>query len=126
LRTLAAALHLRGGGTGGRAKALLATFPCSRVVVTRGASGAVLFTRRGRAVTARVAPGYPLPGPAADSVGAGDAFSAVFLAGLLHGWPAATTLGRANRLGAAICTVPGARPESDSFYEPFRRRWGLA
>ncbi len=126
LLALAAALRLRGPGTRGRAEALLAAFPCSRIVVTRGASGAVLFSRRGRSVTARVAPGHPLPGPAEDSVGAGDAFSAAFLAGLLLGWPAATTLGRANRLGAAMCTVRGARPGSDAFYAPFRRRWGLA
>ncbi len=126
LLTLAAALHLRGRGTRGRAEALFAAFPCSRLVVTRGASGAVLFARRGRAVTAQAAPGRPLPGPAEDSVGAGDAFSAAFLAGLLLGWPAATTLDRANRLGAAMCTVRGALPASDAFYEPFHRRWGLA
>jgi len=126
LVAIAAALRLRGSGTRGRAEALLAAFPCSRLVVTRGASGAVLFTRRGRALTARSAPGHPLPGPARDSVGAGDAFSAAFLAGLLLGWPAATTLDRANRLGAALCTVRGARPASDAFYGPFRRAWGLA
>jgi fructokinase len=126
LLTLAAALHLRGPGTRGRAEALLAAFPCSRLVVTRGASGAVLFARRGRSVTTRVAPGHPLPGPAEDSVGAGDAFSAAFLAGLLLGWPASRTLDRANRLGAAMCTVRGALPGSDAFYEPFRRQWGLA
>lgn len=126
LRTLTVALRLRGPGTRGRAEALLAAFPCSRLVVTRGAAGAVLFSRRGRAVAARVSPGRPLPGRAEDSVGAGDAFSAAFLAGLLLGWPAATTLDRANRLGAAMCTVRGARPDSDAFYAPFRRRWGLA
>lgn len=123
---LAEALRFRGAGTRGRAEALLGAFPCSRLVVTRGASGAVLFARRGRAVTSRVAPGHPLPGPAVDSVGAGDAFSAAFLAGLLLGWPTARTLDRANQLGAALCTVRGAHPESATFYAPFRRQWRLA
>jgi fructokinase len=125
LMILAEALRFRRAGTRGRAEALLSAFPCSRLVVTRGASGAVLFSRRGQSVRARVAPGRALPGPARDSVGAGDAFSAAFLVGLLLGWPAAQTLDRANQLGAALCTVRGARPESAAFYAPFRRRWRL-
>jgi fructokinase len=126
LGTISAALDLGGAGLPGRAEGLLRAFPCRRLVVTRGSGGAALFTRRGRDVTARFARGRPLPGPAQDSVGAGDAFSAAFLCGLLRGWPAATTLARANALGAALCTVRGARPGSDDFYEPLRRRWGLA
>lgn len=125
LATIAAALRLGGAGLRGRAERLLRAFPCRRLVVTRGSEGAALFTRRGRAVTARFARGCPLPGPAQDSVGAGDAFSAAFLAGLLRGWPTATALARGNALGAALCTVRGARPGSSAFYAPFRRRWGI-
>ncbi|MGA7990716.1 MAG: PfkB family carbohydrate kinase, partial [Thermoanaerobaculia bacterium] len=44
LLILASALRFRGPGTRGRAEALLSGFSCSRLVVTRGASGAVLFT----------------------------------------------------------------------------------
>lgn len=43
----------------------------------------------------------------ADTVGAGDAFSAAFLHGLNAGWPAAAIGDFANRLGALVASRPG-------------------
>ncbi len=40
-----------------------------------------------------------------DTVGAGDAFSAVFILGLSKGWSTALTLERALEFAAAVCTV---------------------
>jgi fructokinase len=46
----------------------------------------------------------------ADTVGAGDAFAAAFLHGLLNGWPAQKIAGFANRVGALVASRPGAIP----------------
>ena len=46
----------------------------------------------------------------ADTVGAGDAFAAAFLHGLLNGWPAEKIAGFANRVGALVASRPGAIP----------------
>ena len=56
-----------------------------------------------------IAPGCAIT--VADSVGAGDAFSAALLHGLIAQWPAATIAGFANRIGALIASRSGAIPE---------------
>jgi len=60
-----------------------------------------------------------LPGELKDTVGAGDAFTAMFCAGYLekHDWD--VLVDRASRFAAALCTVRGALPEGEGFYEPF-------
>src|SRR5665213_84498 len=50
-------------------------------------------------------PGYRVQ--VADTVGAGDAFSAAFLHGLNAGWPAPQIGDFANRLGALVASRPG-------------------
>lgn len=47
----------------------------------------------------------------ADTVGAGDAFSAALLHGLMEGWPAASIANFANRVGALVASRPGAIPD---------------
>jgi fructokinase len=54
-----------------------------------------------------------------DTVGAGDAFSAVFILGLANGWPTVMTLERALEFAAAVCTVPGATVKDRGFYPTF-------
>jgi|TARA_B110000037_G_C17122930_1_gene506674 sugar/nucleoside kinase (ribokinase family) len=46
-----------------------------------------------------------------DTVGAGDAFTAAFLIGLLRGDAHEVILARANKLAAAVCSQPGAVPD---------------
>ncbi len=46
----------------------------------------------------------------ADSVGAGDAFAAAFMHGLISEWPAAEIAAFANRVGALIASRHGAIP----------------
>jgi fructokinase len=52
--------------------------------------------------------------PVVDTVGAGDAFAAVFMLGLLQRWDAPTTLRRASEYAAAMCRVRGAAPSAGS------------
>jgi ribokinase len=75
------------------------------LAVTDGPRGAVLL-RNGR----QVADATPPPVDAVDGTGAGDAFIATAVAGLLHGLPDAELLARACAAGALAATRPGAQP----------------
>ena len=75
------------------------------LAVTDGPRGAVLL-RNGRQVAAATPP----PVDAVDGTGAGDAFIATAVAGLLHGLPDAELLARACAAGALAATRPGAQP----------------
>lgn len=60
-----------------------------------------------------------------DTVGAGDAFTSVVLAGRVLGWPEPATYARAAQFAAAVCGLRGAVPADVRFYDPWRRQWGL-
>lgn len=87
-----------------RIRALAAKFGCDVVCVTRGSEGAALL--HGDAFTEH--PGYQVE--VKDTVGAGDAFLAVLLAGLLSGATDAALLQHANLIGAYVTTQYGAVP----------------
>jgi fructokinase len=84
--------------------ALARSFDCSAVCVTAGAEGARLW----QAGTHVRHPGHPTT--VTDTVGAGDAFLAALLSGLLAGHNGDTLLDRANRLGAFVAAHDGAVP----------------
>ena len=52
-----------------------------------------------------------LPADVADTVGAGDAFTAAFLRGLISDWPAAQIAESSNRAGAFAASCHGAIPD---------------
>ncbi len=56
---------------------------------------------------------------AADTVGAGDAFAAMFAAGLLLGWHKQEILQKASEFSSRVCEIPGALPSTPDFYKPF-------
>lgn len=103
-------------------KRLLHAFGIRQLLVTEGEEGAWLLQDDG--TYHHTAPSAPLDG-LVDSVGAGDGFAAVFLLGLVLGWPAEQTLARAHRFAGAICRLRGAVPESAGFYRPFVEEWQL-
>ena len=90
------------------ARALLARYELSAVALTRGAQGTVCYTASGRFEGAPAA--FP-PQAGADHVGAGDACTAGLLAGWLLGASPQDTVDLANRLGAAVASLPGATPQ---------------
>ncbi len=68
------------------------------------------------------------PAPAievVDTVGAGDAFAAVLILGILHGWPFAITLERAQSFASRIVGQRGATVADAALYTPLIDRWGL-
>jgi len=77
------------------------------ILVTLGARGAGLFTQG----TFCQVPGLSVQ--VADTVGAGDAFSAKFLSHYLNSSDLMGSLKRANTLGAYVASRPGALPQYD-------------
>jgi fructokinase len=74
------------------------------VCVTLGASGCAILAH-GEYVEAL---GHDVD--VADTVGAGDAFAAAFMHGLISEWPAAEIAAFANRVGALVASRHGAIP----------------
>lgn len=101
-------------------RALMDRFKLEALIVTLGHRGSVYFGADGSLVANRDNPAPPF---VIDTVGAGDAFSAIFLLGRLRGWPLELTLARANEFAGAICAVTGAVPADINFYDKWVARW---
>lgn len=99
---------------------LVRMFGLQALVVTLGHRGSVYFGRDGVAIDTHDTPAPPF---VIDTVGAGDAFSAIFLLGRMRGWPLELTLARANEFAGAICAIPGAVPRDLGFYDKWVARW---
>jgi len=101
-------------------RALLDRFALDAMIVTLGHRGSVYFGKDGSLLANRDNPAPPF---VIDTVGAGDAFSAIFLLGRARGWPLDVTLARANEFAGAICAVTGAVPRDMNFYDKWVGRW---
>ncbi len=86
------------------ARRLLAEFDLNLVCVTRGNSGSILIS----ASECNEHSGFKVK--VADTVGAGDAFTAGLAHGLLRGRPLAEVNDLANRCGAWVASQRGAMP----------------
>jgi fructokinase len=100
--------------------ALVQMFSLEGLIVTLGHRGSVYF---GDGIDPVVHRDNPAPPFVIDTVGAGDAFAAIFLLGRARGWDLERTLARANEFAAAICAVPGAVPRDLGFYDKWAVRW---
>lgn len=101
------------------ARRLIDRHGLDQVFVTLGAAGALALGAEGSCE--RVAP--PGEVDVVDTVGAGDAFASVLIAGMLHGWPIPVTLERAQTLASAVCGLRGALPREPAFYQDLLTRW---
>jgi fructokinase len=88
------------------------------VIITLGAKGAFVAWND-RALHAKP----PIVVSGHDTVGAGDGFSAAFIAGLLQGWGVETTLVRALDLASVVCTVRGAVSHDRDIYTRLLDEW---
>lgn len=89
------------------------------LILTQGATGAVYIGDE----VHRGSP--PIIENLVDTIGAGDAFSAVTILGLLKGWPMSLTLARALDFAARICTQRGATQPDHKLYAGLRQEWKL-
>ncbi len=91
---------------------LLRDYALKRLVLTKGDRGSEVFTATDQIETPpRKNEKY------VDSVGAGDAFAAVFAAGYLQKRDMRQNLAAAADFAGRICGIPGAIPEKDDFYQ---------
>jgi fructokinase len=86
------------------AESLLRTFSLKLVCVTRGANGSLLVNNSGR----HHHPGYPIK--VADTIGAGDAFTAALVHQYLRGASLSAMNDAANRVGSWVASQIGGTP----------------
>lgn len=122
LATVSAMFRLAGESPEQQAASLLSQFGLRQVLVTCGGEGSWWLDG---AQLLRAGPARSTT-PIIDTVGAGDAYAAVFITGLLHGWDPAVTLYRASEYAAAICRVRGAVPETGDLQAACCRAWALS
>jgi fructokinase len=95
-------------------------YEVAALLVTRGAEGSLMVAGELMLGSGEGALG---PEGIVDTVGAGDAFSAVACVGLLERWSGEEILRRGNAFAAEICRIRGATTEDRSIYERHRERW---
>lgn len=89
------------------------------LIVTCGEEGAIAMTQF--AETVEVAPSAQLT--VIDTIGAGDAFSAVLLSGLQRHWSLQVTMERAQDFASALVMQRGAIVQDREFYRRFIEAW---
>jgi fructokinase len=102
-------------------KAFLARHKLEAIIVTCGEDGALALNSAGDFFSASPAKSaVPV-----DTVGAGDAFSAILLLGLNLGWALGETMARAQLFASAMTGQRGATVTDLNFYKPFITSWQL-
>ena len=92
------------------------------LLVTYGSRGAQLLLADGERLGVAPQPDIEV----VDTVGAGDAFTAVLLLGLCNDWPLPLTLQRAQQFAAAVVGRRGATIADEDFYRAFSQSWQSA
>jgi fructokinase len=95
--------------------ALLSRFQLEQVILTQGGEGASVLTSQDdfhNVVPAKLT-------HFVDTVGAGDAFSAIYIHGLLAGWSIPDSLKVAQQFASGIIGLRGATPGDPGFYQAF-------
>lgn len=96
-------------------EAVMAEFYMQAIIVTLGARGYFYLDANG--ICLQSLDQSPAAIEIVDTVGAGDAFAAVFIYGWQSNWPIEKTLTAAHRFATTICGVRGAVAESKTFYQ---------
>ncbi|MFZ6766559.1 PfkB family carbohydrate kinase [Undibacterium sp. Di26W] len=102
------------------ASALIKLFDLQAILITLGEHGYAYLDKAGLYLRSATEPPQV---QIVDTVGAGDAFSAIFLLGLQRDWPLAISLQRAHEFATGICGVRGAVASDMAFYARWQQRW---
>jgi fructokinase len=108
------------GESNGFARRLVERYGLRCLCVTRGAEGSELFLSEGDKISQPA--GRAAGDETVDTVGAGDAFTAMLCAGYLRGLDWKTSMDLASRFAARICSIRGALPDDSSFYVSFKEK----
>lgn len=94
---------------------LLEQFSLDTVILTKGVDGSFVFS--GEETSYQPTPKVHV----ADTVGAGDSFTAAFVAAFIHDWPITEAHRFAVEVSAYVCQQHGAMPKlADAHIEAFR------
>lgn len=88
-------------------------YEVANVLLTGGSRGARISGELGEAVYSPA----PQPDPFVDTVGAGDAFSAYTIQGILRGLPVDAIVEGASHFAAKVCGLQGATTNTENFYQ---------
>lgn len=94
-------------------------FTLETLIVTCGEQGAIALNKQQQFIHVQPASSTVV----VDTVGAGDAFSAVLLLGIHQGWSLAKTLARAQTFAAGLVGQRGATVSEQAFYRHFHAQW---
>ena len=94
-------------------------FQLQALIITMGSKGATVYLQDGQRLS--VAPASQVN--IIDTVGAGDAFSAVFILGLATDWPMQKIISHAQEFASAIVGQRGATVTDRRFYTTFLTKW---
>lgn len=112
-------LSQHNGTISNQAEAMVEELQLRAMILTKGDKGAQVFLKGGNRTD--VVP--DTTASVVDSVGAGDAFSSIFIMGIVSGWSVEKTLHRAQELASAIVTKRGAIVRDRTFYTQFLKEW---
>lgn len=93
---------------------LLSDYNLDLLSITLGADGSTLLSKDNSVTYQKEAENV------VNTVGAGDAFSAMLTIGYLSGWNLDKTIKTASEFAADICGIEGAVLEDDSFYNKYK------
>lgn len=105
-----------------RVRSMIDSYQLSGLVLTNGGEGASVFSSLSDDVHT-VKPEQN--NSVVDTVGAGDAFTAVFIFGMLNQWPVPDTLDRAQQFASRIVQQRGAIITDKTVYSDFLKHWGV-
>lgn len=102
-------------------QAFRAQYNLELLIITLGAKGALVCDQQQRFFATQPTEDTKV----IDTVGAGDAFSAIMLLGLSQQWPLQEALDRAQAFASAIVGRRGATVADTRFYRTFCKQWNL-
>jgi fructokinase len=102
-------------------KVLLQNRKNKSLIVTRGSRGAFFLLPGNKKIDS---PGMEATG-VVDTVGAGDAFSAVLILGIALNWNVLITLERSLEFASTIVRQRGATRQDPELYQFFKKKWKL-
>lgn len=91
---------------------ILTHFHLDQLIVTCGEKGAIVLDTNNEFHLVRPTSSTIV----VDTVGAGDAFTAMYIHGLLHGWDITTSLQHAQNFASRIVGIRGATPNNKEIY----------
>jgi fructokinase len=95
---------------------LITEFDIEMISLTKGQKGSCLYTKNEAFCTAPISTGKIV-----DTVGAGDAYTAILATGYLNTWHPERILKVATEFASRICEIEGAVPPPGKFYETNKR-----